>query len=501
MITPATARLVAQALAYVATYRVVLRALANGSLGDDILDAMQDSADATRCDTPLGCLTAFDRSNPRAVSAAITQAAKMVTGVDRLTREALAELIGDVLDGAATPAAAARTIREMVGLTAPQQRAVRALGDELLSAKPGDLISRFPVGPLRSRPGLLVRVPKNLSDSQRLSWAARHRERYARMQRNLRARTIARTETVRAANTGQKELWQQARDRGELPRDSYRVWVATPDDRTRDEHADADGQVVRIDEPFVVADGTSEPGEAVSCRCTHVIATAEDIERFGAKPPPAAQTPPTKGVWPLADDALRTANHSDYAAIRDAQKAYVSSLPGATRASLQRYANNGTYQEINAYKRGVLESIPENQRISASASEVAAWADDVARAIAEAPRLPKPTLVYRGVSKAPGFDPEALLRSGGKVRLDGFQSATTNPATAQYFIEGKEGAAMFEIVTSEGVYLEPFSKIAELVLPHGRSYRVVDKKIVKMHNRFGEEFDQLVYQLEMEAGS
>ena len=58
-------------------------------------------------------------------------------------------------------------------------------------------------------------------------------------------------------------------------------FIATPDERTRDGHAEADGQVVALAEPFIVrnADGEDEelmfPGDpngsasnSCNCRCT-----------------------------------------------------------------------------------------------------------------------------------------------------------------------------------------------------------------------------------------
>lgn len=59
------------------------------------------------------------------------------------------------------------------------------------------------------------------------------------------------------------------------------VWVALLDDKTREEHADADGQVVGIDEPFIVGGEELEyPGDdngsdwnICNCRCASVAIT------------------------------------------------------------------------------------------------------------------------------------------------------------------------------------------------------------------------------------
>ena len=46
-----------------------------------------------------------------------------------------------------------------------------------------------------------------------------------------RALTIARTETMRASNEGQEQLWKQATDVGLLTGREERMWIVTPDDR------------------------------------------------------------------------------------------------------------------------------------------------------------------------------------------------------------------------------------------------------------------------------
>jgi len=90
-----------------------------------------------------------------------------------------------------------------------------------------------------------------------------------------RAILIARTETMRSANAGVKELWLQARDDGFIDANQLRVWIVTPDDRLRQRHAEMDGQVTGIDQDF---QPIAEPGLEPNCRCSHGLATEEDIE-------------------------------------------------------------------------------------------------------------------------------------------------------------------------------------------------------------------------------
>jgi len=77
-----------------------------------------------------------------------------------------------------------------------------------------------------------------------------------------RATMIARSEVVDASN---QASMAQARDGGST---LDLMWIATNDDRTREEHAEMDGVTVAYDQEFDCSDGTTMPGEAVNCRCT-----------------------------------------------------------------------------------------------------------------------------------------------------------------------------------------------------------------------------------------
>lgn len=85
-----------------------------------------------------------------------------------------------------------------------------------------------------------------------------------------RSEVIARTETIRASNLGGLE---GARQSG-LP--LRKEWIATRDGREREAHRAADGQIVGLEEPFIVGgeklmypvDPVGSPGNVINCRCT-----------------------------------------------------------------------------------------------------------------------------------------------------------------------------------------------------------------------------------------
>jgi len=87
-----------------------------------------------------------------------------------------------------------------------------------------------------------------------------------------RARVIARTEIISASNKGSLE---GAKDTG-IP--LKKEWLATRDNRTRIEHAEADGQAVLMDEDFIVmgeemeypGDPSGSASNVINCRCTQI---------------------------------------------------------------------------------------------------------------------------------------------------------------------------------------------------------------------------------------
>ena len=88
----------------------------------------------------------------------------------------------------------------------------------------------------------------------------------------LRSRVISRTESHAASNAST----QMAAVASGLP--MMKEWVASISDRTREDHAIANGQVVKMDEPFIVGgeqlmyagDPSGSAEQVINCRCSIV---------------------------------------------------------------------------------------------------------------------------------------------------------------------------------------------------------------------------------------
>lgn len=82
----------------------------------------------------------------------------------------------------------------------------------------------------------------------------------------------ARTMTTSAENSGRMDGMKEAEEKGLV---YEKQWMATNDDRTRESHAEIDGESVPLDETFsnklqYPGDPEGDPGEVYNCRCTMV---------------------------------------------------------------------------------------------------------------------------------------------------------------------------------------------------------------------------------------
>lgn len=83
----------------------------------------------------------------------------------------------------------------------------------------------------------------------------------------------ARTAVTGAENRGRMDMLHDARSKGVI---MNKIWLATSDSRTRDAHAELDGQEQAPDDPFkselgeimYPGDPTADPANVYNCRCT-----------------------------------------------------------------------------------------------------------------------------------------------------------------------------------------------------------------------------------------
>lgn len=215
-----------------------------------IRETLLDAAAATN--RRLGAGISFDLTNPRALELIDTQAALLVQGITTESRAAIREVLRQGFLGNLDVPNMARRIRGSIGLTRQYATAVENYrrGQIALGVAPGVV--------------------------------ERRAERYAQELLNLRATTIARTETISAANRGQQAVWEEARSQGLLdPVQTRRIWIVTPDDRLCpicEAIAAANPDGVGLTEPFQSPDLGAVMGPAAhpNCRCAVALQVLEE---------------------------------------------------------------------------------------------------------------------------------------------------------------------------------------------------------------------------------
>jgi hypothetical protein len=169
--------------------------------------------------------------------------ARFVTNITASTRKAIAEVIEQGFKNGVPPREMARQLKRLnlIGLTAPHALAVQRFKQNILD------------NTLRGRIA-----------------AERESAAYADKLLRLRMTTIARHETLLAANRGQELLWQQQQQAGLVSERSRRRWIITPDGRICPLCFPMAGKLAKIGGPWQTARGpVMTPQDLhVQCRCS-----------------------------------------------------------------------------------------------------------------------------------------------------------------------------------------------------------------------------------------
>ena len=214
----------------------------------------------------------FDVVNSRAVGHLQAVRLRLISEITEQQREAISQSLTDGLTRGLNPRQQAIDVRRSIGLTAPQRRAVEnyRLALERGSA---DALNRQ----LRDRRSdrsvqRAIREGQPLSARQIDGMVERYRSRTLR----YRARTIARTESLRALHAGSGEGYRQIiESAGVDVSEIVRTWHTARDEVVRPTHVAASGQKRGLDESFVVGgallrypgDARGPARETVRCRC------------------------------------------------------------------------------------------------------------------------------------------------------------------------------------------------------------------------------------------
>ena len=228
----------------------------------------------------LALRATLDLTNPEAVRYLREHLPELIREVDDEARRAVQQALLRGFDDGRDARKIAREVRESVGLTEAQSRAVgnfrRQLESGELGAGAAPWERRLSAAEQQQARSIFLSGGESSARVDALV------ERYYESLVNRRSRDIARTEVTRAFGAGQDELWSQAAEQGLLdPMKTREVWIVTPDDRLRPAHAevpDLNPDGVPLGGMFLTRVGqvrgpreSGDPGFDINCRCTKAL--------------------------------------------------------------------------------------------------------------------------------------------------------------------------------------------------------------------------------------
>lgn len=187
----------------------------------------------------------IDMLSPAATGLLNEEGSRLVTNVSNQTRRAITESLEDVVLRGVPPTRAARQIRDLVGVNRVQAGAL-----------------------IKQREALEAQgVKQSVIDKI----IARRTKKMIRQ----RAKTIARTEAIRAVGQGRQRMWDQLGEEGIVPPNTQKKWITAMDERVGSDHRVMNGEVVGIGEAFFIPEtgqSVQVPNESrPNCRCTAIL--------------------------------------------------------------------------------------------------------------------------------------------------------------------------------------------------------------------------------------
>jgi len=250
----------------------------------------------------VGFAMAFDALSPTALSFLSGYTFSLIREMSKESRLAIGQVVQEAFREGGHPYSQARDIRNMIGLTRRQSRAVWNFRRMLDSGDPSQLREAL-TRALRDRrfdPSIwrAIRQEAGIRRDRVDTMVERYHQRYLQ----YRARTIARTETIRASNAGQLEAWQQARQQGLLDADrTRRKWIVTLPCPLCRQIRDMNKDGVPLDEPFMGPDGPIDyPPAHPNCRCTVGLSFVEAKPTRIQRPSRTAPATPATSAAPKA---------------------------------------------------------------------------------------------------------------------------------------------------------------------------------------------------------
>lgn len=239
---------------------------------------------AQLADSGIRVAIAFDITNPRAAEILRQNSLGFIRELVTSQRDSIRSALVEGMQSGGGIDDIAQALRGSIGLTESQRRAVESYRRLLESGDAAALRRDLRDRRFDSSVARAVEDGEVLGEERIDRMVDRYLDRFLQ----YRAENIARTESLYAVGAARRESLTQALEQLGEPRSSVvRTWAATKDARTRDSHAEMDGQRRGMDEPYespsgalLMFPGDSSLGapaeEIINCRCTELYEILPD---------------------------------------------------------------------------------------------------------------------------------------------------------------------------------------------------------------------------------
>jgi len=218
----------------------------SGPLTAGVIAALLAGSTLARTELPISLQAAGGAFDPLAdeIQKWIrSNGARQVTQITGGSKRAIQRIIGEMISSGESARRAAREIREVIGLTVPQQKALANLRQSMIGeGATKEVIERT----------LAVRSERMLGE---------------------RAFAIARNEAFIATAQGRQMYWDQLVQRGVLDPATLRKWITAEDERVCPICRPMHNQIRGLTEPFTKGEGgtaLTTPAH-VTCRCSVIL--------------------------------------------------------------------------------------------------------------------------------------------------------------------------------------------------------------------------------------
>ena len=226
--------------------------------------------------TAIGIDVQFDDAQDNALRIMRNRALQVSSQFTHKQEEAIREVLLDGIRRGVNPRQQAIALRNSIGLTAKQVKAVNNFRDMLEEGSKEVLTRKLRDKRFDRTINRAIREGKRIERARIDKMVSRYRERYIK----YRASTIAQTEALSAVHQGKEEMFNTAIAQGHIIREKLEgTWVTVQDARRRHHHATMQGQKQPHGAYFISGLGNQllHPGdpsapiqEIAHCRCLKV---------------------------------------------------------------------------------------------------------------------------------------------------------------------------------------------------------------------------------------